>query len=40
MLGNSIYSDIPKEEAERLFPDHTVIGCSSYGGPVTVTRTE
>ncbi len=39
MLGNSLYSDIPKEEAEALFPENMVIGCSTYSGPLRVTRT-
>ena len=39
MLGNSVYSDIPFEEAEKLFPDRRIFQSAPYGGPATVTRT-
>ena len=40
MLGNSLYSDITKEEAEELFPESLVVECSSYSGPLMVIHRE
>lgn len=38
MLGNSIFTDAPVDEAREIFEDAQIIGCSSYGGNVQVIR--
>jgi len=39
MLGNSIFSDVPKDVAEQMFQGARVIECSSFSGRIEVTRT-
>ncbi len=34
MLGNSIFSDAPVPFVREMFPEYTVIGCSSFSGPI------
>ena len=36
MLGNSIFTDAPYDEAKKLFPRADVVRCSSYSEPITV----
>ena len=40
MLGNSIYTDAPKDKVSELFPDCRTYTCSSFSGPIKVTRKE
>ena len=40
MLGNSIYSDAPLDVLKPMFPKERLFSCSSFSGPVEVTRTE
>jgi len=40
MLGNSIYTDLPMEKAQRMFSSASLFKTSSYSGPIEVTRTE
>ncbi|AMK14474.1 pantothenate kinase CoaA [methanogenic archaeon mixed culture ISO4-G1] len=40
MLGNSIYTDAPMDVLRPMFSKEKLFSCSSYSGPVRVTRTE